>query len=617
LEYGEQALMRLLYIWVKSYRNLHNVGIPFTGGIEFKEDYEDGALKRIYMSKNGTHISDFFGLDNLRSVTALIGQNGSGKTNIIELLRSIMPKGDRIISQDVVLILGKELQKEEIVVYRADKLRVDVTFEGSPVRIIPYPTNVPNVLPRIDHEGDCEVIHYSNTLSFVAPDEVQGVVDITTAGLLKTDSEPLKLIENISRSPIDTHIAAELARNVSFIFAAKKPTARPSIGFELPNQLVISPVVPTSEALRNQLSTVSTSQSAFDFIESIQRPTNDKKARFIHGVVLSFMFSWIRQRTLMNWEAFFESYSTSMANLETDDRLYSSSFEMAGKKAFLQMRMRQFHDAVLLLRNIEDGFKREIFSILLDPLRAVVSTDKPRAKALLRKIVKSHVQSSIALPFLEFRWTNVAPGEQLDRRLSAGEQAQLNFFSRLYDATEGLPRRNADRNYNVLLLIDEGDTFYHPEWQRQFFSDILNAIRWFFRGRKVQVVIATNGPFIVSDLPHWCVVYLNRDRNGFTEVQIPRGGEDRTFAQNIHTLLARSFFMSSTVGDFAETKISQMLKELNSGKGDGDRIAREINLIGEPIVRQRLLELCLSKSSVDVQIRSLKAEIESLEKGKR
>ena len=67
--------------------------------------------------------------------------------------------------------------------------------------------------------------------------------------------------------------------------------------------------------------------------------------------------------------------------------------------------------------------------------------------------------------------------------VSSGERALLNYMSRLYFASQindFIPNSGFVWNESVLLLIDEIDLYLHPEWQRQILNDFLTAIQEYF-----------------------------------------------------------------------------------------------------------------------------------------
>lgn len=54
-------------------------------------------------------------------------------------------------------------------------------------------------------------------------------------------------------------------------------------------------------------------------------------------------------------------------------------------------------------------------------------------------------------------------------------------------------------NDSAILFIDEGDLYYHPEWQRLYISDLCKIIEEAVPCN-LQIIIATNSPFILSDI---------------------------------------------------------------------------------------------------------------------
>lgn len=48
--------------------------------------------------------------------------------------------------------------------------------------------------------------------------------------------------------------------------------------------------------------------------------------------------------------------------------------------------------------------------------------------------------------------------------LSSGEYALLSMFSRIFNAANQLERSSIPNL--VLLLIDEGELYFHPQWQK-------------------------------------------------------------------------------------------------------------------------------------------------------
>ena len=71
--------MELVYLWVEKYKNIKEQGFNFSP--KFECEYKDGALK---IEKKENSLDNFFG-DNI-NITAIVGENGSGKSSILELI---------------------------------------------------------------------------------------------------------------------------------------------------------------------------------------------------------------------------------------------------------------------------------------------------------------------------------------------------------------------------------------------------------------------------------------------------------------------------------------------------------------------------------------------------
>lgn len=172
--------------------------------------------------------------------------------------------------------------------------------------------------------------------------------------------------------------------------------------------------------------------------------------------------------------------------------------------------------------------------------------------------------------FLDFHWG-----------LSSGENSLLSLFASFYyifgqdytDPRRGgyqilnkFPQSNPVQCDSVVLLIDEADLTYHPEWQRVFI-DLLTAVLPRIYSpqccRDIQIILSTHSPILLSDVPQQSVIYLKPDSDCKTDGSLQSG----TFGQNIHLLFKDSFFLTrGTIGCFAERKIKCLLEELNKIK---------------------------------------------------
>ena len=79
--------MELVYLWVEKYKNIENGGFNFSP--RFTCSYDKDSEKLTIDKKE--HVEDFFG-KNI-NVTAIVGENGSGKTSIFDEIITTMPSG--------------------------------------------------------------------------------------------------------------------------------------------------------------------------------------------------------------------------------------------------------------------------------------------------------------------------------------------------------------------------------------------------------------------------------------------------------------------------------------------------------------------------------------------
>ncbi len=210
-------------------------------------------------------------------------------------------------------------------------------------------------------------------------------------------------------------------------------------------------------------------------------------------------------------------------------------------------------------------------------------------------------------PFLNifsFEWYN----------LSSGENAFLNIFAQFFSIQKELNKQCS----NLIMLIDEGELGLHPQWQKKYLQNILTVLPQIFKDKKLQFILTSHSPFLVSDLPKENVIFLEKDKKtGLCKVSDLKS-HAQTFGQNIHTLFADSFFMDKNgglMGEFAKEKLQKVIDFINGIPNEvvaDDKTAQKyIDLIGEPILQRQL-----QKKLYEKQIKNLakSQKIELLEK---
>ena len=181
---------------------------------------------------------------------------------------------------------------------------------------------------------------------------------------------------------------------------------------------------------------------------------------------------------------------------------------------------------------------------------------------------------------------------------------------------------------HYILLLDEPDLAFHPNWKKKFVSAIVNTIPHFFNELEntpsVEIIFTSHDPLTLSDMPNSNVIYLERanyDQKtkilNFEDETRPK----KTFGANISELLADSFFVENgLIGDFASEKINNTIKWLRDDKSTKDHAnyhKKVIELINEPIIRIKLSEMYSEKMNDEFANEQIDIEIKRLEERKK
>jgi hypothetical protein len=192
-----------------------------------------------------------------------------------------------------------------------------------------------------------------------------------------------------------------------------------------------------------------------------------------------------------------------------------------------------------------------------------------------------------------------------------------------YEATES----EVHRLFDINRQIDEGEIYLHPQWQKRFMYDLIEILPEIYSNKYIHIILTSHSPFVASDLPSSNIIFLKKDEKGRCEVVDGLEENNRTFGANIHTLFSDSFFMKDgLIGDFAKNKINELIKLLVDGdisviKEKKDYIQKSIIIIGEPVIRTKLLNMLKEKLEVDLisldeRIANLERELDELKRKK-
>ena len=274
------------------------------------------------------------------------------------------------------------------------------------------------------------------------------------------------------------------------------------------------------------------------------------------------------------------------------------------------------------------------FNLLLEIVKEL---DKNEVKAETRKIRKEYVESiiSIVKVFRKFRYVStkieddseyillkyskmnrnlfkelnekltnyVISKERLNKpynytlivdtpnyHMSTGEGNLIEIFSQLYTYLS----MHEESSEDIILLVDELESGMHLEWSRRLIQILIDNLSEILedegKGRKIQLIFTTHSPYMLSDIKPGNVIMIEKNQEtGYSEGKVLQN----TFAKNIQEIMKENL-IDNIYGDFALAKINSMIERLNGEEeqeGNEEELLKEIHLISEPILRNKLLEM--------------------------
>lgn len=161
------------------------------------------------------------------------------------------------------------------------------------------------------------------------------------------------------------------------------------------------------------------------------------------------------------------------------------------------------------------------------------------------------------------------------------------------------------------LVVDELESGMHLEWSRTLINFLVNYINEInkIEGMNFQLIFTTHSPYMLSDIKPGNVIMLEKNQaTGYSEGKVLQN----TFAKNIQEIM-KDNLIDNIYGDFALAKIDSMISILNEEEvqeGNEEVLLKEIHLISEPILRNKLLEMYdkkynTSEFSIEKELRKL------------
>jgi energy-coupling factor transporter ATP-binding protein EcfA2 len=594
--------MEILYIYLDDFKHFNKQSFNFTPEFIFSTSIKDGTIQ-IHIKDNPSYIVNFFDNPNILNVTAIIGQNGSGKSNLLDFIKNALPHGSGGFSEQCMVALKRlnpHFDKIDHLIYVTPKLKVEINdTTGKFMRIdIEEEDNVGLLKAnyQIDFFSDAEVIFYSNIVDLKMPSTMTrtklmfeeegtsttGFSNISTLSLLSKDQENFSNDPTIVVDKIDAFKARELTRNLEFIASKYRQDLIP---FPLPEEVIITLMTEDEKALQKD--------NQFEWVFAIlDKYKNDFKYKspndltaYYQNFLRSIFFNQLRTDLKFSSISFYQSF------LET---LKGDRFEDFFQNMLIHLSTLKYEGAdVTSLRNKSvtlKGFTDFVHEFIIKHAKNISTFEEPLLRLpisfegnfSIQQFADYYFASKNITDFLNFRFRN----------LSSGEQSLLTLMSRFYGLTRDFKNDNPKKN--LIILFDEPDVYFHPEWQRKVLNQLIKYIPELFPASRIQFILTANTPFLASDLPNSNIILLlHRNDESISKSQGPLAS--KTFGANIHTLLSDSFFVSHFMGEFAKNKIEKLIRYLQDDNASDlftpEDAQKLIDHIGEPLIHDRLQDL--------------------------
>lgn len=176
--------------------------------------------------------------------------------------------------------------------------------------------------------------------------------------------------------------------------------------------------------------------------------------------------------------------------------------------------------------------------------------------------------------------------------LSSGEFQLAKIWGALKEAIEtkiaigyknGYPREI--NNINLTVLMDEPETYLHPEYCREFIYRTVKVLERRNPELQLQLIISTHSPFMLSDTISSQVTRVDFDEDGECIVYEP--SDKPFFAANIFSIMADGFFLDYTIGEYSRVFLTEQFAFLKS------LAERRPSVTAEEVERVRKLRMVL------------------------
>lgn len=583
--------MKLLFLYIRKFGRLENVQFNFDGNWLFTYDYENGRQMRVqYCEKIPSRFFSKGGV--VESVSALIGENGSGKTSVARLLCQAWKSKPADFRNPAYLAVAMVQGRiRQFGYHSANWSKEDLGMLPNDVRqLIDEKPKQKDVL----FSKERPIVYYSpfyTTERGLRDEHNEIFYDISTSGLLFKDTRPILFGSREMTKEVrveDVFRSAERMRVLVFLSAVwkwigKKKERRNAFPMVLPGKIELSVGEKWAGEYRADF------MHPFMPIEDLEADGDEGLLRsvnhalknygvfgkaFVHSVV--WCVSKLGGTERAAWTIVDALVKTERSWLSTEGYRMSIDYDSL-EQAWV--------DALDDLPRARGDLKR-IRSSTIGFLLALLKCWRRRSRPTgLPNALSALLNDGLSESFSQMM-TNyqalVVQGmpdffvARYDPVMSSGEMAFLSLFGRLYECcTKMLP------DSEPTIFLDEVETTLHPAWQRKLVVLLVWFFETLFSGMKCHLLFASHSPMLLSDIPHGNVTIM-RDFE-------PKHCPAKTFGASVFDLYRMAFNLEDGVfGALARKHLDDLLDKADRGRLE-DRERLIARLFGNELIRRHFM----------------------------
>ena len=558
--------MALIALVIKRYNELFKEEI-FNFSDEFKVDFnfETNELK---IDKNPDYIKNFYG-ESIYNISPIVGINGIGKTTVLNIISGYSPdKFDQDPDNQYFFLF--EIGKHE------NKVRFKVSLQNLSVA-------------NLSEYGESPFYRNQDGSFELDSGYYDGTQNILYVNLLNRGRGTLRYRTTLNQMGLARFIHSYLW---------------------LSDRNIISSVLSCSLEIESYgLKPMSREIKAIEFLiyKSIYNIFYDEVKlikKFLSEPLLSKCENYLEENVSNHEDSGFNLLLDIVKELDKNEVKDET-------RKIIKEYVESIIDIVNIFREIRDNgslIDNKYSSILLKYINNNRSLFEKLNDKLLRYTKSKELVNDRYISLKKYN-NDYVLNETPDYHMSTGEGNLIEIFSRVYSYLL-MYEKNAE---DIILIVDELETGMHLEWSRRLINILIKNLSEILETEgmenKIQLIFTTHSPYMLSDIKPENVIMIEKNQEtGYSEGKVLQN----TFAKNIQEIMKENL-IDNIYGDFALAKINSMIERLNGEEeqeGNEEELLKEIHLISEPILRNKLLEMYdkkynTSEFSIEKQLQKL------------